>query len=101
MSQVNNPIGIGKIRPKDWRIGEKAKYFRDLELFIKQVYENITGINEAKAYTVSTLPDPANYDPASRGKAAYAYVSDESGGATLAFCDGTNWRRVQDRAIVS
>jgi hypothetical protein len=29
------------------------------------------------------------------------YVSDESGGATVAFSDGTHWRRVQDRAIVS
>lgn len=29
------------------------------------------------------------------------YVSDETGGATLAFSDGTNWRRAQDRVIVS
>lgn len=29
------------------------------------------------------------------------YVSDELGGATVAFSDGTNWRRVQDRAVVS
>lgn len=29
------------------------------------------------------------------------YVSDETGGATVAFSDGTNWRRVQDRAVVS
>lgn len=29
------------------------------------------------------------------------YVSNETGGATVAFSDGTNWRRVQDRAIVS
>ena len=29
------------------------------------------------------------------------YVSDETGGAVLAFSDGTNWRRVTDRAIVA
>jgi len=29
------------------------------------------------------------------------YVSDESGGATLAFSDGLVWRRVQDRAVIS
>ena len=29
------------------------------------------------------------------------YVPDETGGATVAFSDGTNWRRVQDRAICS
>jgi cobalamin biosynthesis protein CobT len=28
-------------------------------------------------------------------------VSDEAGGLTLAFSDGTNFRRVQDRAVVS
>jgi hypothetical protein len=29
------------------------------------------------------------------------YVSDESGGATMAFSDGSSWRRITDRAIVS
>lgn len=29
------------------------------------------------------------------------YVSNETGGATVAFSDGTNWRRVQDRAVIS
>jgi hypothetical protein len=29
------------------------------------------------------------------------YVSNESGGAVIAFSDGTNWRRVTDRAVVS
>lgn len=29
------------------------------------------------------------------------FVSDEAGGPVLAFSDGTNWRRVTDRAIVS
>jgi hypothetical protein len=29
------------------------------------------------------------------------YVSDETGGAVMAFSDGSNWRRITDRAIVS
>jgi hypothetical protein len=29
------------------------------------------------------------------------YVSDETSGSTMAFYDGTNWRRIQDRAIIS
>lgn len=29
------------------------------------------------------------------------YVSNETGGATLAFSDGTDWRRVQDRAVIA
>lgn len=29
------------------------------------------------------------------------FVSDETDGATVAFSDGTNWRRVTDRAVIS
>lgn len=47
------------------------------------------------SFTVATLPTASTF---TRG---LIYVSDETGGATLAFSDGTNWRRVQDRAIVS
>lgn len=46
-------------------------------------------------YTVAGLP------AASVGTGATVFVSNESGGATIAFSDGTNWRRVADRAIVS
>jgi predicted deacylase len=46
------------------------------------------------AVTVATLPSAA---PAG----GMVYVSDESGGSVLAFSDGTNWRRVTDRAAVS
>ena len=52
-------------------------------------------IFQAKSYTVATLPSAATYP---RG---VIYVSNEAGGATLAFSDSTNWRRVQDRAVVS
>lgn len=45
------------------------------------------------SFTVSTLPIP--------DKPSLVFVSNEAGGATLAFWDGTNWRRVQDRAIVA
>src|SRR5262245_4015237 len=45
-------------------------------------------------YTVATLPSAAS----NRG---LIYVTNETGGFTVAFSDGTNWRRVQDRAIVS
>lgn len=35
------------------------------------------------------------------GAGALIYISDESGGAVTAFSDGTNWRRVTDRATIS
>lgn len=50
---------------------------------------------QLEGYTVATLPDAATYP---RG---LIYVSDETGGAVPAFSDGTDWRRVTDRAIVS
>ena len=51
------------------------------------------------SYTVADLATAAL--AASLWESSIVYVSDEAGGATLAFSDGTNWRRAQDRAIVS
>lgn len=47
-----------------------------------------------RSYTVATLPSAAI-------GGEEIFVTNESGGAALAFSDGTNWRRVTDRAIVS
>ena len=47
------------------------------------------------SYTVATVPD------ASLWTRSLIYVSDETGGAVVAFSDGTDWRRVTDRAVVS
>jgi hypothetical protein len=44
-------------------------------------------------YSVSALPDAA------RWRGALIHVRDESAGEVPAFSDGTNWRRVTDRAI--
>jgi hypothetical protein len=55
--------------------------------------ENYT--DEILSYTVATLPEV----PSSKIK--LIFVSNESGGAVIAFSDFTNWRRVTDRAIVS
>lgn len=52
------------------------------------------GYPEAPTYTVATLPNPGN-------GGGMILVSDEVGGAVLAFSDNTNWRRVTDRAIVA
>lgn len=44
--------------------------------------------------TVAGLPSAAT-------AGLWIYVTDETGGAIPAFSDGTNWRRVTDRAVVS
>lgn len=49
---------------------------------------------QLRSYTVAGLPSAAT-------AGQLIYVSNETGGATPAFSDGTNWRRVADRAIVS
>lgn len=43
----------------------------------------------------------ANLPPPAQHRAYIVAVPDEVGGYTLAFSDGTNWRRVQDRNVVS
>jgi hypothetical protein len=50
---------------------------------------------QLKSFTVATVPS------ASISSGSTIYVSNESGGAVLCFSDGTNWRRVTDRAIIS
>ncbi len=46
-------------------------------------------------YTVATLPNVASHID------GMIIVTDETGGRVPAFSDGTNWRRVTDRAIVA
>lgn len=47
------------------------------------------------AYTVAGLPAAASHT------GAIAYCSDETGGAVPVFSDGTDWRRVTDRAVAA
>jgi hypothetical protein len=54
---------------------------------------DIEGVAKVKSYTVATVPTAV--------VGGIIYVSDETGGATLAFSDGTNWRRTSDLAVVS
>ena len=46
------------------------------------------------SYDVNALPDPAQ-------PGQMIFVTNETNGPTMAFSDGSNWRRIQDRAIVS
>lgn len=55
---------------------------------------SVSGAVGVGSATVASLPSA---NPAGRA----LFISDESGGAVLAFSDGTNWRRVTDRAVVS
>ena len=48
-----------------------------------------------KTFTVATVPTAGDWTD------GIIIVSDETGGATVAFSDGTNWRRLQDLVVVS
>jgi len=75
------------------RIGQIL--MRSLNLLIDRT-GGVTGVGiPLRAYTVATLPTASDY--------AYhlVFVTDETGGATVAFSTGSDWRRVQDRAVVS
>ena len=56
---------------------------------------DVDGPVRVKSYAKASLPSAA------AGAGQIIYVSDEAGGAVLAFSDGANWRRVTDRAVVS
>lgn len=48
----------------------------------------------ADSFSVSNLPDASQ-------PGQMIFITDETSGPTMAFSDGTSWRRIQDRAIVS
>jgi len=67
--------------------------FRRITEAINVIFQN--GLPRLPSHTVASAPS------ASDNPRAMIYVSDETGGAVPAFSDGTNWRRVTDRAIIS
>lgn len=56
---------------------------------------DVAGPVAVGSYTVATVPSAAI------GAGQIIYVTNESGGATLASSDGTSWRRMTDRAVIS
>lgn len=81
---------------RDWREWG-LEVVRRLNPFMEEVQATKFGqgqILQVGSFTVANLPSATT-------PGRVIYVSDETGGATLAFSDGTNWRRVQDRAVVS
>lgn len=66
-------------------------YFQDLDRIVR----GMTNAVSLPSYQVGTVPSAAS------NAFAMIYVTNESGGAVPAFSDGTSWRRVTDRAIIS
>jgi len=69
--------------------------YQRIEQSVRTILEALLPGVAAPSFTVATLPD------ATTNAARLIYVSNETGGAVPAFSDGTNWRRVTDRTVVS
>lgn len=68
-------------------------------------FQNIAQVLSKLVVATGSTPTLPSYTVASPPSTAaigtMIYVTDESGGAVPAFYDGTNWRRVTDRAVIS
>lgn len=72
-------------RPVDDRIADiENQYQRKLDIF-----------GPLPIFAKADLPSASDY------LRCIIYVSDDVGGATIAFSDGSDWRRVQDRAVIA
>lgn len=96
MSKITSKPNWGTPIVKTMRLNEPFQTFFDtLVQRMNDFLLKPTGVR-VPSYTVANLPAvPAASQP------SIIYVSNESGGPVLAFSDGTDWRRVTDRAVVS
>lgn len=79
-------------------IARLSHLFAEISTSVNLLYDRIgpdVPSGPLATYTVATVPSAAEH------VRKLIYVSDETGGPTVAFSDGTNWLRVQDRAVVS
>ena len=60
-----------------------------------------SGTVKRGSQTVAVATASSSASAVAAGAGTDTYISDESGGATLAISDGTVWRRVSDRAAIS
>lgn len=66
-----------------------------IAILLNQLVDIANGPTPLPSFAVAEVPDAAVFE------GHMIYVSDEAGGAVPAFSDGTTWRRVTDRAVIS
>ena len=77
----------------DYVARQDINYMLDLlSTWINYLDENR---NKAASFTVASVPSAST-----RGAGSFIYVSNATGGSTIAFSDGTNWRRISDRTVI-
>ena len=83
----NGNVGIGTASPN-----EKLDVVGNIKA---------SGTVRTGSMTVSVATGSSSATAVAAGEGAMTYISNESGGATIAFSDGIVWRRVSDRAPIS
>ncbi len=85
------PVQVKDLTSPTW-----SKWFSKIQFNIGRGSIGIEG------YAKAALPDATKLGSSSSPAfSSIIFVYDEVGGPTLAFSNGTNWLRVQDRAVVS
>lgn len=85
MAYGHNPLSLPEVKPQ--LVGWDAR--------LQEALEKLAPMRLV-SYTVAGVPSAAT-----AGAGAQIYVTNEVDGAVPAFSDGTNWRRVTDRTIIS
>ncbi len=81
--------GVSIVEDKKFVVSSSYQaFFDDLET-------QLTNVVPLPQYTVATVPTAGSFT------GGMIFVTDETGGSIPAFSDGTDWRRVTDRAIIS
>lgn len=92
---VNNTPALNRPKASREVIDLVQSLFRELSDHARAINAVVAGPLPVRPYLKAELPAAADFID------HIAAVIDEAGGYTIAFSDGTNWRRVQDRVIVS
>ena len=78
-----------------------TKWFNDIADMLGVSPLKIQAFSVAQLGTQDLAPERWGDVVGTSAFSSLVFVYDESGGATLAFSDGSEWRRLQDRAIIS
>ncbi len=93
MTEITSKPDHGEVIIENGKASYRLQNF--IDNLVLQLNQNVLGQQvNLPSYTVSSLPTVNSFP-------GLIFVSDEIGGAVPAFSDGTDWRRVTDRAIVS
>jgi len=72
------------------------------KLWFEAIFNRLSGPLPVQGYKKASLPPPSEWGTTSGETfSSIIFVPDDAGGAVLAFSDGSNWRRVTDRNIIS